>query len=183
VDAPFLGLRGSELAILFVACGGVALVWTQLFPNLTTSVAPRGIISLQLARSSERAAAIVQSFQEAHREGTARRSLYVDFPFILLYSFALAFLGLLAGRAALASGLASSATADSLALATATAAWAAGLCDCLENVGLLFMLRGKTGQPLPGLTTAAAWAKFGLLTSTGLFVVGVLLASSIAAIF
>jgi hypothetical protein len=180
VDAFFDSLRSAELSTLFAITFGSSLVWSRLFPRLRTDVAPGGIVSLQLAWTSPRASSITRSWRERHLEGAARRSIYVDFPFIVLYSFAIAFLALLAGRAADASSLASSDTASSAAAAAAIAAWTAGLCDYLENGGLLLILRGTTGQPLPALTSTLSAVKWLLATGAGLFSLGLLIASAVS---
>jgi hypothetical protein len=180
VDAFFHQLRGSEVATLFAISAGAALTFMRLFPNLKTAVAKKGIVSLQLAWSSARANAVIGSWRERHLDGSVKRSIYVDVLYIAGYSFAIAFLALLAGRAARASGLFSAHTADLTADFVAIGAWVAGACDCLENGGLLLLLR-STDQPVPALTSSVSTIKWLLAPTAALFSIGVLVASAVAA--
>jgi hypothetical protein len=183
VDAFFDHLLGSELAILFTIAAGCALTSMRLFPSLKTNVAS-GIVSLQLAWTSERAAAIVGSWRERHLEGAAKRSLYVDyFLYIPCYTAAITFLALLTARAVKVSGLSwfSAHSADLTGDFTAAAAWIAGTCDCLENVGLLRQLGGATDQPVPALTSTVSMIKWVLALAAALFSLTLLIASAVAA--
>jgi hypothetical protein len=180
VDAFFESLRGSELAILFTICAGVALTCMRLFPDLKTSVARRGIVSLELAWKSSRAGSIISSWRQKHLEGAAKRSIYLDFVYIPFYSFSIAFLGLLAGRAA-ETGLFSSHNADLTADFVAIGAWTAGFCDYLENGGLLLLLGRTTDQPIPAITSWVSAIKWALVLLAPPFSIGLLIASAIAA--
>ncbi len=181
MDAFFDSLRGSELAILFTIGAGAAATCVRLFPNLKTAAARSGIVSLQFAWTPARAAAITDSWRARHLDGSTRRSLYIDFFYIAGYGTAIAFLALLAGRAAKTSGFCSSHTADLTADFVAIGAWSAGLCDCLENGGLLLLLRGSTQQPVPALTSTVASIKWLLALAAALFSVALLIASAVTA--
>jgi hypothetical protein len=181
VDAFLDHLRGSELGILFAIGAGAALTSMRLFPNLKTDVARNGIVSLQLAWRSSRAAAVIGSWRERHLDGAVKRSIYVDFLYIASYTAAITFLALLTGRATKASGLFSDHTADLTADFTAIAAWIAGTCDCLENFGLLGQLDGATWQPVPALTSTISAIKWLLAPAAALFSLGLLVASAFAA--
>ena len=180
MDAFFDHSRGSELATLFAISAGAALTFMRLFPNLKTAAAKKGIVSLQLAWSSARAKAVIESWRERHLDDSVKRSIYVDFLYIAGYSFAIAFLALLAGRAARASGLFSTHTADLMGNIVAIGAWVAGACDCLENGGLLLLLR-STDQPVPALTSSVSTVKWLLAPAGALLSIGVLIASAVAA--
>jgi hypothetical protein len=181
VETFFDSQSGAELATLFTISLASSIVWMRVFPRLRTP-ATRGIVKLQLARTTSRANAIVRAWREQHLLGRAKRSLIVDFPYIASYSFAIAFLALLAGRAAATSGLMSSDTANVSADATAIAAWSAGFCDLLENAGLVLLLRGVTGQPAPAITSFFAGIKWFFAPAAALFSLGLLSVSALKAL-
>src|SRR5438874_293647 len=132
MDDPLGFLTTAEVGTLLFVATGAAVACSRLFPRLTTEVATRGIVSLQLAFTAARANAVVGSWRKQQLEGAARRSLLVDFPFIVSYAWALGLLAVIAGRAADASGRFDPMTADTTAAALAIAGWAAGFCDLVE---------------------------------------------------
>lgn len=125
-------LSAWELALLAALFGEVFILIAALFPSV-------GIVRLQLAGSAQRAKAIVDAWAREGRLGAARLNLYLDFPFLVVYSTLLALLTVLAERAATRSGLIPS-DADEVGNAFVLAALAAGVCDAIENGALLGML-------------------------------------------
>jgi hypothetical protein len=126
--------------------------------DLTTAVARFGGVSLQLAGTPDRAAAIVASWNAQGLMGLAWRSLQSDDRCIPCYSTLLGFACLMVGppwgRGAVSVGL-------------AWAMWLAAACDYGENTGLAQMQRGNTASPVPELTTACSAVKW-LLIAVGL---------------
>jgi hypothetical protein len=117
-----------------------------------------GIIPFELAGTPERAERIMQRW-ESSGQAAARRSLVLDYPFLVAYASLQA--------------LACNAASDTLrrrdrkllAAAGAPVAWgqlAAGGFDAIENAALLGVIAGGDAR-LPALARACATAKFALL--------------------
>lgn len=123
--------------------------------RLRTDAAPRGIVSLELAGNERRAHRIYDSWEDADRQ-FARRSIRLDFLFLLSYSTAI--------------GLATAWAADVLRARQASLAgsgailawlqWLAALLDAVENVALWRMLQGYLAQPYPRIAQCCAVPKF-----------------------
>lgn len=150
---------------LGVAFGGVTAlalaVWLVLVVAggpLITSAAPRGIVSLELAGSAERAAAILASWGPPQREAAAF-GLGLDFLFLLLYPVAIS----LACRLV---ALRIEPQRPRWARVGQAIALAVPLCvalDAVENAALWRMLQlGPTG-PWPMISAICAAPKFGLI--------------------
>ena len=96
----------------------------------------------------------------------ARQQLFVDFGYLLIYGVLLwkgcRMLGARAART-------SPAWVARLAPAFAWVGVIAAVCDAVENVSLLLVTYGNTGQPWPALAGGYAAAKFILLGVTALF--------------
>jgi len=109
-----------------------------------------GILNLELAFNPEQATAIHQNWIYTYANGLTRveiatRHTWLDFVFIIFYSFFLLFWcksisEMFTGWAA------------SLGKFAATASIYAGFFDIIENLGLLAMLNGYTGGIVPLLT-------------------------------
>jgi hypothetical protein len=127
MEDPLDFLRTAEAGTLLLLTTAGALTCSQLFPSLRTGAARRGVISLQLAFSVKRARAVLDSWADQHLDGAAKRSQYVDFAYIALYAWALALLGVLAGRA-VGDELLSASNTRTAAAILAIAAWIAGAC-------------------------------------------------------
>ena len=130
--ATLEGLHASELVLLLAILLAVGLLIWSLFPRVA-------ILRLELAGSAARARAIVDAWSRNGRLGAARLNVYVDFPFLVVYSTLLAVAVVLAGRAATSSELISKED-DQIVTAFALGALAAGVCDAVENGALLGML-------------------------------------------
>jgi len=168
-------LHTGEISLLLAVAAALTAVIGVLFPRL----GPPGIVALELARSPRRAQQIVGRWQEAAELGRARRSVYLDFAFIVSYVAGLAFLILLAARAAEESGLMSGERADTFAWVGSLAMIGAGALDTVENLGLLLLIRGRISRGWTLLTSACALVKFVLLIAGALAALAVLTASLI----
>jgi hypothetical protein len=157
--------RGLVVLVLLVATLAVGAL--QL-PSLgTMSDRHVGIVSFELARTSEKAARYHRQLGGEGRDA-ARTSLYLDYPYLALYGlfFAAACL-VVAQRAAERArpGLAR------LGRLLALGALVAAACDAVENAALLRVLAGHTGQPWPGVAFGFASAKFVLTIAAALFAI------------
>lgn len=135
-----------------------------------TENTPFGIVSLELASDGPRIEEIVSAWRSEELVATAKRSIWVDFPFLLAYSSFLALLTLFLRRKL--NALATQpppvekgwfdklcALHWKLLPGVALAFWLAGALDLVENLLLLRLLNGATSP-------AASWfatAKFALL--------------------
>jgi hypothetical protein len=118
-----------------------------------------GIIPFEVAGTEERAARIVQRWGETGR-AAARRSLILDYPFLVGYAAVQAIACEAAGEAMGRRGLRLRGAAGP---ALAWGQLAAGGFDAVENAALLGVLAGRGKGPLPALARACATAKFALI--------------------
>lgn len=122
---------------------------------LRTSAAPSGIVSFELARTSENAEYMLSSWS---REGkfNAAFGLGIDYLFMPLYAFALAFGTLLAaGR--------HSGWIKSLGAVAGYGAFVAALFDAVENFALFQILLGGYESSYPAIAAVCATIKFAFL--------------------
>jgi len=141
------------LVVLGAALVGVAVTT----PALITPLAPWGIVSWQLAGSSDQVAAILAGWGPEGR-AVARSNLLVDLAFAPAYGLVI---GLVAVRLAARRGR-RRATAGMSDL-VAWAALLAALADLAENALMLTVLAGGPTDVLAVATRALALTKFGLL--------------------
>jgi len=130
-------------------------VFRVLDQPLRTSAAPNGIVSFELAGTAETVEYMLASWS---REGkfNAAFGLGIDYLFMPLYAFALAFDTLLAaGRHA--------GWIKSLGAVTGYGAFAAALFDAVENYALFQILLSKIYPPYPEIAAFCATIKFALL--------------------
>ena len=153
---PLAFLSTAEVGALLAVALGLAATCGPFFPSLEP-----GILRLEVAGRPRRAEAIVRAWEARGALGAARRSIAVDWPFIVFYSVALAALGTLAGRAG---------DAETAGAALAYAGVAAGLLDVVENVGLRRMLDRRFGFAL--VTACLACLKFVLIVAVALVALG-----------
>jgi hypothetical protein len=133
-------------------------VMNMVSEPLVTSQAPQGIISFELAKTSERSTAILNSWDSTQKL-IAAFSLGLDYVFILIYSITLS-LGcvwtssiLSAKRPALAM----------LGIFIAWLQWVAAILDGIENVVLFRLLLDDISSPYPQLAFWCAILKFGII--------------------
>ncbi len=161
LQAPFAGLgvraRNRALVALGVSQAALTLEMLRLERAMIRTGGP-GIIPFELAGTPARAAAIMSTWG-ADGQRAARRSLLMDYPYLVNYA-ALHALACAAARDAL-----SRRGHDRLAAIGPAVAWgqiAAGGCDVIENAALLAVLAGSR-QRAPGIARAGAQTKFALL--------------------
>lgn len=126
-----------------------------------------GIIEFELARTSEKASDYYGELGEAGRD-EARTSLYLDYPYLILYGLFYAAACLVVAARAAERGM------DRLARwgrPLAVAGLVAAACDAVENAALLRVLDGHTDQPWPAIAFTFATAKFALIAAAVLYVI------------
>lgn len=151
-------LVGATFAVLAV------LAWIDR--RLITAHCPYGIVSFELAWTTERALAIVGDWRALERTGFAAASLLVDVPFLILYASVLV----------RGCGWVGARRWAGAARVLAGASVVAASLDLLENIALANLLAGRHDAPLAPVAGAAATVKFAL----GAIVVGFLAAGAIA---
>jgi hypothetical protein len=163
--SPRRGLIVFGLLAASLAVGALAL------PALD-DMGDVGIIEFELARTSEKASEYYGELGESGRDA-ARESLYLDYPYLILYGLFYAAACLVVAARAAERGM------DRLARLGRPLAWgalAAAACDAIENVALLRVLDGHTDQPWPGIAFTFASAKFLLIAAALVYaIVGFLL--------
>ncbi len=164
-DSPRRGLIVLALFVLTLGVGALAL------PALD-DMGDVGIVEFELARTSEQASEYYGELGESGRDA-ARESLYLDFPYLVLYGLFYAAACVVVAARAAECGM------SRLARWGRPLAWGAlgaAACDAVENVALLRVLDGHTDQPWPGIAFTFATAKFALITAATLYaVIGFLL--------
>ena len=131
--------------------------------NLVNDQAPYGIVSFELAGSTEKAGAILTSWNDAARISAAF-NLVLDYLFMLAYATAIGLGSLVAGEALARRGW-------PLARLGPWLGWAlilAALCDAIENRALWLVLNSSPGPGMldyraAGLARSCALIKFGLV--------------------
>ena len=133
-------------------------VFTVTGAALTTVAAPQGIVSFELARSTEQAEQIVASW-DANARLRASFGLGLDYLFMPVYSTTI--------------GLACVWVADVLkrrpwplagmGIPLAWGLWLAALCDGIENLALTVMLWHGVATPWPTVASVCASIKFALI--------------------
>lgn len=122
---------------------------------LQTDYALSGIVSFELAGTPQNAAHIVLTWSEQATLNAAF-GLGIDYLFMPVYAFALAFGTLLAaGR--------HGGWLSSLGAVAGYGAFAAALFDAVENYALFQVLWGAFDSPYPAIAAVCATIKFGLL--------------------
>jgi hypothetical protein len=163
--SPHRGLIVLGLLLLTLGVGALAL------PSLD-GMGDVGIIEFELARTSEQASEYYGELGEDGRDA-AEDSLYLDYPYLILYALFYASACVVVAARAAERGM------TRLARWGRPLAWGAILgaaCDAAENLALLRVLDGHTDQPWPGLAFTFASVKFLLLiAATAYILVGLLL--------
>jgi hypothetical protein len=130
-------------------------IFRVLDKPLQTDYAPSGIVSFELAGTSQNAAHMVLTWTE---EAVLHASfgLGIDYLFMPIYAFALAFGTLLAaGR--------HSGWLKSLGAVAGYGAFAAALFDAVENYALFRIMLGAFDSSYPAVAATCATIKFSLL--------------------
>lgn len=152
----------------------LAMLWLRhINKPLTTSAAPHGIVSLQIADLAK-AKAIFASWDPPTRQHVAM-GLGFDYLFLALYGTAFAL-----GCAWASQELACSAILAGLGPWLAWGAWLAAVLDAIENAALWKMLRTAPTAQLTTIVRACAYPKFVLVGLAALYVVAGLVAAIVA---
>jgi hypothetical protein len=164
---PFSWIRQGAQKWVFLLLAPLSYLYPswmgRLCPGLFNRTAPYGIVSFELARTAERAQAIVDSWSDRAR-ASALLSLGLDYLYLVIYPAAIALGAVLVARR-LAPRWRFGARFGFLI------AWAvvlAGLFDAVENYALIRILQTADLAHWPGLAYHCAVAKFGLVV-VGLF--------------
>lgn len=157
--------RGLILLALFL--GSTVFLLLMRAPVAEMGDRGVGIIEFELARTSEQASEHYGALGEEGRD-EARRSLYLDYPYLVLYGFLYAAACLVVAARAVERNM------------PRLAAWGrpAAICglvgatfDAVENAALLRVLDGHTDQPWPGIAFTFASGKFLLLAVAVLYAI------------
>ncbi|HVF91584.1 MAG TPA: hypothetical protein VNH22_16085 [Blastocatellia bacterium] len=176
IKYPFENLSAAGRARLFLPL----LVITSLVTSAMVligrplsadeAVAPKGIVSFEMARSADESQAIMSAWGEKGRI-RAGFSLGLDFLFIFAYATTIS-LGCVMGSAFFG-GLRFGGR-KWLALAGVALAWgqaAAGILDGIENTALISMLLYSASESLRLMAYWSAWIKFKLVYAGILYAV------------
>ncbi len=159
---PFVRLsprvrRGALLALAPLAVA-MMLLLARLDAELRTPASPSGIVSFEFAGDQASAGRMLEAWGSRGRRAAAR-SLRLDFVFLAAYAPGLALLCAAAADRA-------HSMRSRLAVPGAWLAWgqlAAGGLDAVENLALLRVLGGASGDVWPAVAAACAWLKFTLV--------------------
>jgi hypothetical protein len=159
---PFTSIQPQRqrgrLLWLVVTTLGVMVCLNLVSGPLVTPASPQGIISFELAGSSERAAQILASWSENTRLRAAF-GLGFDYLFMLAYSTTLSLACVMAGGVLRDRAL----PLASLGIPLAWGQWLAALFDAIENVALTAILFNQPIDPWPRLAQICASLKFVLI--------------------
>ncbi len=157
--------RGSQVLGLFILTLGVGALALPALGRM--DVRGVSIVDVELMRTSAKAAEVVARLGPDGVDA-ARTSIYLDYPFLVVYAlFLSAACVVLAARAA-------DRGAPTLASAGRTIAWAAPIAaglDAIENVAVLLVLDGRIDQPWPAIAFGFAAVKFVLLGAVIVYLV------------
>ncbi len=132
---------------------------------LITPVSKAGIVSLELAKTTEQSTIIIDQWKKAQVVEQAISNTYIDFGFILFYAlFLYAFCFYISTK--------QQPWAASISRTLAVAALTAGLCDVIENYFMLQLLEGTITSTYAFLSWLFASIKFVLLMLTILWSLG-----------
>jgi hypothetical protein len=167
---PLFGEPARRRRALWLLAAGTLVFGLAQAPFLgTMSHHGTGVISFELARTPARAHEIVTEWGSAGRSA-ARWSLIFDYPYLVCYGLLLC--GACTAVADRWRRLGNPRLAE-LGLPLAWAGLVAAGFDALENVALLLVAGGHTGQPWPELAADFASVKFALsIAATAYALVG-----------
>ena len=156
---PFENLTSLQRRSLFLISLAASLflitVMNLIGRPLMTEAAIFGIVSFEFAGDSERAFAIVDSWNQEARL-TAAFSLGLDYLFIIAYSTAISLACLWTSDVTRNSNW----PLDRLGSPLAWGQWAAGILDAFENLGLILILIYGFEKAWPELVYWSALIKF-----------------------
>jgi hypothetical protein len=138
----------------------IGIVLLAVDPQARDSSYP-SIIEFEFAASEERAAEIVSEWGDRGSDA-AKRSLWIDYPYIVFYG---TFLVLAAAATRDLAGRRGWRRMAAFGMAAVPFAAAAAAFDAIEDVGLLLAVDGEGGDLAPGLAAVCASLKFALLAA------------------
>jgi len=195
---PFVRLsprmRRAALLVLAPLTFTIMFALISLDAELRTPASPAGIVSFELAGDGARAGQILDAWGSRGRRAAAR-SLHLDFLYLASYAPALALLCAAAASKHAKRGRSEAKPSEvpegrpseggppqerafahpRLAALGAWLAWgqlAAGVLDALENLALLQVLGGASGDFWPAFAAACAWPKFALVGACFAYLIG-----------
>lgn len=151
---------------LFVTAGTLLMLYVMAKTGapLKTATTPHGILNLEFAYNSQKAAAVIGAWQPDNKIEAAIKNTQYDFIFIFFYAL---FLYLGCRKVAKKyNGLLQKA-----GLFFAACAIAAGLLDVLENFGMLATLYGHLSETMSVFTVTCSAIKWMLALSALLYLV------------
>lgn len=157
--------RRAALWVLGLTMLGLLVVlgWLDLLMSDTDGP---GIIGFELARSEERAEEILDDWGEKGQDA-ARLSLWLDYPYLVVYGAFWTLAGLATRDLAARRGWTGLAAAGAI---VALFPIGAAVLDAIENAGLLVALDRRGGDTAPLVAAIAATGKFALLSAGVLYV-------------
>jgi hypothetical protein len=159
---PFENIQPQYLNRWFwvslVGCIFLMVVFNQAGKPLTTSVAPSGIVSYELAGTASKSAAILASW-DGTTKLLAAFGIGLDYVFMFAYAGALSLGSIWASRTLTRSGWPLAGMGRWLAWGV----FAAALLDAIENVGLLVQMTSGAQDTWAFVARIAAIVKFGLI--------------------
>jgi hypothetical protein len=158
----FQRVRQISFLPLFISTLLVMVVLNLVGAPLTTSIAPAGIVSYELAGSVEKTTAIINSW-DLYAQLHAAFSLGLDFLFILLYVLTIIFACSWAGERISVAYWPMARSAKIVGAGVLVA----GISDIVENANLIKLLFGPISAPYPQIAAICAVIKF-LLVGIGL---------------
>ena len=146
--------NAASLVILMILTATIMFISALIAEPLKTDTAPKGIISLELARDAEEVNQILNSWAENRKY--AIFSVGFDYLFIVFYSITIA----LACVYASSVFVKQSSLWANIGIALAWGAFLAGLLDVVENFALYKMLFGSSKEIWPKISRPCAQIKF-----------------------
>ncbi len=159
---PLAGVQSTRRSAVFVALLLATLLIMVVFQatssEMSTSAAPQGIVSFELAGTVAKAQAIIDSWNSLARQQAAF-GLGLDYLYMPLYSTTIALACVWVADALHRR----SPGGSGLGILLAWGLWLAALLDAMENAALLRMLFGSVVEPWPQMAFWCAALKFALI--------------------
>ena len=156
--------------LFFLFLTAAFIIWMK---NFLYPLGSGDIVELEMAKTSERAAAIIQQWRENGKFQPAIQSIYCDYVFIFLYTITI-YLGC---------RYLSSLTSNEILARTGKLfsylVFAAAIFDIVENVAMLSSLQNGLTNNQVSLTHKMAISKFSIILMT-LFYIGICFISCLA---
>lgn len=143
--------------------------WMYFMSASVKPVNSKQIVAFELAKTPEAAADIIKHWTEIDAIGKAKKSIYLDFVFLVMYSFSIA-LGCL-----VLSKFTENAFLIQSGLWLSRVIMIAGLSDVIENLAMLKTLSGVITIQMTAVAYWFAILKFSIVIVSMLFVAGCLL--------